>query len=290
MSIVKPCIRLAAALVVAATALSVGGGSAVHAAGAVPWTDTAVTGAIGLCDRSGHAVESGSVDTTPFVWRAVSTAPAPSPYNKPGRTATLYAFQPQPGLAPGEWSGDMLTSSTRYTNPAHPMAEATGGDLSLAGFIGEFPPRWDGLLQLRMYLAAPNEPAQSLSYAATTIKVSGSTWSVVSGGSGPCTAGNAESIESIVLPSKDTAAHSTATTPPATKQPTGVATKRPAATGSPSAAGGGSGQGTLDASGTSTGSGSSTNPLELVVIALLAAAAGGAAVTWRGRRKKGSTS
>ena len=286
MSIVKLSIRLAAVLVAAATALSTGGGSGAHAAGAVPWTDTAVTGAIGLCDSSGHAVEGGSVNTTPFVARAVSSTAAQPPYNKAGRTATLYAFQPQQGEAPGEWSGDMLTSSTYYTNPAHPMAEATGGDLSLAGFIGEFPPRWDGLLQLRLYLSAPNEPADSLSYAATTIKVTGSTWSVVSGGPAACTAGKAESIESVVLPSKDTAVHSTAPTAPATTGPTGSATKQPAASG-PSA-GATSDPDSLDAASTPSGSGGSSNTVELVVIALLAAVAGGAAVTWRGRRKNRS--
>ena len=289
MSIVKHSIRLAAALVAAATALSTGGGSAVHAAGAVPWTDTAVTGSIGLCDRSGHPVESGSVDTTPFVARAVSSVPAAPPYNKPGRTATLYAFQPRPGVAPGEWSGDMLTASTRYSNPAHPMTEATGADLSLAGFISEFPPDWDGLLQLRMYLSAPDEPAQSLSYASTTIKVNGSTWSVVSGGTGPCTAGTAESLESIVLPSKDTKArHSAGPIAPATTGPTAV-TKQPAAAGSPSPAAS-SDPGSLDAaSTTSSSSGSSSNPLELILIALLARPRRAAAVTWRGRRRKGPT-
>jgi hypothetical protein len=288
MSIVKLSMRLAAVLVTAATALSTGGGSAAYASGAVPWTDTAVTGAIGLCDSSGHAIEGGNVNTTPFVWRAVSSTAAPSPYNAAGRTATLYAFQPRQGVAPGDWSGDMLTSSTRYTNPAHPMTEATGGDLSLAGFIGEFPPAWNGLLQLRMYLSAPNQPADSLSYPATTIKVTGSTWSVVNGGTGPCTAGSAESIESIVLPKKDTKVHHTAgPTAPATTGPSAAATKQPAAAGpSPAAS---SDTGSLDAASTSSDSGSSTNPLEIVIIAVLAAAAGGAAVTWRGRRKNRST-
>jgi hypothetical protein len=286
MSIVKPSMCLAAALVAAATALSTGGGSAAHAAGAVPWTDTAVTGAIGLCDSSGHAVEGGSINSTPFVARAVSSAAAQAPYNKPGRTATLYAFQPRQDVAPGEWSGDMLTSSTYYTNPAHPMAEATGGDLSLAGFISEFPPAWNGMLQLRMYLSAPNEPADSLSYAAAAIKVTGSSWSLVSGGAtAACTAGKAESIESVVLPSKDTKIHHT--TAPTAPAPSDPATKQPAA-GVPTSGASGD-PGSLDASSTSSGSGSSTNPLEIIVIAVLAAAAGGAAVTWRGRRKSRST-
>jgi hypothetical protein len=283
--------RLAAALAVAATALSIGGGSAVYAATAVPWTDTAVTGYIGLCDRNGQPVDSGNLDTTPFVWRAVSSAAARAPYDAPGRTATLYAFQPRQDLAPGEWSGDMLTASTRYSNPVHPMAEATGDDLSLAGFVSEFPPAWDGLLQLRMYLGAPNQPAQALSYAATTIKVSGSTWSVVSGGNVPCSSGRAVSIESILLPNKALAGHSPAPSTPAGSQGTA---STPSPTIGPIGQGGadaaGIDHGALDAATTSPSASGSGNLIELVVIALLAALAGGAAVAWRHRRSPGGSS
>ena len=44
------------------------------------------------------------------------------------------------------------TASSRYTNSAHPMAAATGGDDSLEDFIEEFRPKWGGYLELRMYL------------------------------------------------------------------------------------------------------------------------------------------
>jgi hypothetical protein len=283
MSSVKAISRLAATLVVAASALSMAGASAAHAAGAVPWTDTSVTGFIGLCDSHGQPVTGGSLDSAPFVTRAVSSVAAPSPYGEAGRTATLYAFQPRQDLAPGEWSGDMLTASTRYTNPAHPMAEATGGDLSLGDFVGEFPPAWDGLVQLRLYLGAPGQPAQTLSYASTTIKVTGSTWSVVSGGTVSCTSGQATSIESILLPKKALKVHHAAhpVTPPTAASSTdksgtasGTATQPsgdvsdPVATRSASSAGG------------------STNVPELILIAVMAAALAASGIGWLRRRSQ----
>jgi hypothetical protein len=278
----KHAVRLAATFVVAATVLFTGA-SVAHAAPAVPWTDTSVTGFIGLCNSAGQSVDRGSLDTTPFVTRAVSSVAAPSSYGQAGRTATLYAFQPRQDIAPGQWSGDMLTASTRYSNPAHPMAQATGGDLSLAGFVSEFPPAWDGLIQLRLYLGAPGQPAQTLSYAATTIKVTGSTWTVVSGGNTSCTTGNATSIESILLPKKSLKVHhsaNTSTLSSAASQPGSAsnASATPGPIGAPA-------NGDLAASRTSD-SGGSTNYPELVLIAILAATAGAAAVSWLHRRSQ----
>jgi hypothetical protein len=283
MSSVKTISRLAATLVVAASALCTAGAPAAHAAGALPWTDSSVTGFIGLCDSHGHSINSGSLDSAPFVTRGVSSVAAPSPYGEAGRTATLYAFQPRQDLAPGEWSGDMLTASTRYSNPAHPTAVATGGDLSLADFVGEFPPTWDGLVQLRLYLGAPGQPAQTLSYASTTVKVTGSTWTVVSGGNVSCASGQATSIESILLPKKALKVHhasSHSTTPPTASsatdkpgaasgaaQPSGVASD-PLPTRSASSSGG------------------STNVPELILIAVMAAGLAASGVSWLRRRSQ----
>jgi hypothetical protein len=283
MSSVKTISRLAATLVVAASALSAVGTAAANATGALPWTDSAVTGSIGLCDSHGHAVTSGDLDTAPFVTRAVSSVAAPSPYGEPGRTATLYAFQPRPDLAPGEWSGDMLTASTRYSNPAHPMAEATGGDLSLADFVGEFPPAWNGLVQLRLYLGAPGQPPLTTSYASTTVRVSGSTWSVVSGGTVSCTTGQATSIESILLPKKALKVHhvaSRSTPSAATRTPAGV----PASAGTRSAQL--SGAAAPVAGGNPSSSNGSTNIPELVLIAVMAGCLALSGVGWLRRRSE----
>ena len=104
-----------------------------------PYTDPDAVGSIGLCNQAGQQITSGSVTAKPFAWRAVSTQPAPAPYNNAGRTATLVAYQPQQGLPAGDWSGAQMTSSSRYTNPANPMAAATAADQSLQDIIDGVP-------------------------------------------------------------------------------------------------------------------------------------------------------
>lgn len=172
---------------------------AIAATGGVPYTDPSATAAIGLCNRAGHQMTQGNVNTTPFVYHAVSSAPAQAPYNAPGRTATLVAYQPRQDVPAGDWSGDELTASTRYSNPAHPTAAATRNDLSLAGFLQEYPPAWEGLVQLRLFLGAPNQPAYTAAYAATNLKVTGDRWHVVGAVPVDCRSGAAQSIESILL-------------------------------------------------------------------------------------------
>jgi hypothetical protein len=194
----------------------------------VPYSDPNAVGSIGLCDAQGHQLTSGSVNTTPFAWRAVSTTAAAGPYAGPTRTAILMAYQPIDGLAPSDWSGDVLTAASRYSNPANPMAAATGGDESLAGFMTEYSPKWDGILQLRMYLDAANEPEYSLHYPALDIQVTGSTWHALDGGPVNCEAGTAVSIESILLPASKLKAppgsSSSTTTPSGSKAVAGSGT------------------------------------------------------------------
>ena len=193
----------------------------------VPYSDPNAVGYIGLCDSQGHQFTSGSVNTAPFAWRAVSTTAAAGPYAGPSRTAILMAYQPIDGLAPSDWSGDVLTASSRYSNPANPMAAATGGDESLAGFMAEYSPKWDGVLQLRMYLDAANEPEYSLHYPVLDIRVTGSTWHALDGGPVDCHAGVAESIETMLLPA------SKLKTPPGSSSPTATPGSTPATTGGP---------------------------------------------------------
>ena len=209
------------------------------ATSAVPYTDPNVVGSIGLCNQAGQQITSGSINTVPFAWRAVSTQPAQAPYDNAYRTAILMAYQPIQELAPGEWSGEQMTASSRYSNPANPMAAATAGDDSLADFISDFPMKWDNLIQLRMYLGTANAPQYSLHYPALDIQVTGDTWQAVDGGPVNCAAGTAESIESIVLsPSTTTtvpvaAGHSATTTPAGTKASTGTTPPASAGTTSP---------------------------------------------------------
>jgi hypothetical protein len=191
----------AVGLVLAGSAVMVGPAAADSG---VPYTDPDAVGYIGLCDQAGQQITSGDITTTPFAWRAVSSVPAPAPYNNVWRTAILLAYQPQQGLTPSEWSGDELTASSRYTNPANPMVAATDGDDSLQDFIEEFHPKWDGYLQLRIYLGTENAETYSVHYPALNIHVSGDTWSAVGGGAVNCNSGTSTSLESVVLPAMTT--------------------------------------------------------------------------------------
>ena len=166
---------------------------AARADGAVPYTDPAVTGSIGLCDVGGHNITSGNVHDTPFVWLAVGSTAADSRYAAPGRTAFLSAFQPRKGIDPGLWSGYVLGPSSRYTNPQHPMSQATPISSPLQDFLGRYAPSWDGLVQLRLLLGGSNRSPQTGAYDATDLRITGDTWQVVRGGTGPCRAGTAVS-------------------------------------------------------------------------------------------------
>jgi hypothetical protein len=211
--------RLSQALFIAGIALA---GSVALSAGtsatspAAPYTDPDAVGSIGLCNQSGQQITSGSVTAQPFAWRAVSTQPAPSPYNNTGRTATLVAYQPQQGLPAGDWSGTQLTSSSRYSNPANPMAAATAADQTLQNIIAEYPPKWSGFLQLRIYLGTANEQAYDQQYPSLNIQVTGDTWQAVGGSTVNCASGTAESLESALLPPTTTTAPPTTAPPSAT--------------------------------------------------------------------------
>lgn len=229
----------AAGLLLAWSAIA--GGPAGAATG-VPYTDPSATGYLGLCNQAGQQITSGSVGTVPFAWRAVSSVPAPSPYDNTGRTAVLVAYQPQQELPPGDWSGEQLTASSRYSNPTNPMAAATDGDGSLEGFLQDYPTKWDGFVELRMYLGTDDEPSYQEKYPVLDIKVTGSTWHAVGGGAVDCSSGTAESIESILLPPS-----TTTTAPTAANQPAAASTS---AGGS---SGGSGGSATTPTSGPTTG-------------------------------------
>jgi hypothetical protein len=194
-----------------------GASASASAGAATPYRDANATSSLTLCGKDGEPVSSGFVGQRPFVWRAVSSSAAPAPYDGSGRTATLFAYQPRPQVDPGEWSGDLLTASAKYSNAAHPMAVATKYDEPLSDFLDEFPTRVDGLVQLRLYLGVPRQPAYTLKYAAATIRVTGDTWQVVgSPAKANCTSGTAVSLESI-LPTSVTKKLPTANAAPATK-------------------------------------------------------------------------
>lgn len=199
----------------------------------VPYQDAAVIGGIGLCNKAGQPVSGGSIDDRPFVWRAVSAVPAPDGYAVPGGAATLLAYQPRPNVAASEWNGDTLTATSKYTNVRYPMAQATDQDFTLRDYLNEYKPMVNGLVQLRMYVAAPGQGTLNSAYPATDIVVSGSTWTVVRPTAVPCTAGDAHSseLEPTIQPLSDP-------TPTPVATPVPAATPAPAATSRPAVASG----------------------------------------------------
>jgi hypothetical protein len=178
--------------------------STAYASARLPYTDTYAHGYVGLCDKNGNNITHGSVYDKPFVWRAVSSVPAPLSFAGDGRKATLYAMQPRQGTDPMAWSGDSLTASSTYANTAVPIAQATDRDFALSDFLNEFAPQWDRLLELRIYFSAPEQGVDANTYPATDIRISGTTWSLVSGGKVNCNGGDATSPEQL-LPSSNPA-------------------------------------------------------------------------------------
>lgn len=156
------------------------------AADAPPYTDPASVGHLTLCDTTGHSITHGNIHTKPFVWRAVGSTAGNGPYrSEPGRTAALFGYQPQQGLPPDQWNGEYLTESAKYSNAALPMAGATAADPSLADYLSDYPIKWDGLVQLRMFLDAPLQPTRTDTYNSATIKISGDQWTLLDGGFEP---------------------------------------------------------------------------------------------------------
>jgi hypothetical protein len=175
--------RLALATVLAVLA-SLAGVRPAFAADAVPYNDPNATGFLVLYDKAGNAIKGGNVKDHPFAWKIVSSKAAPKPYDGNGRVATVYLYTPHEGKPPTQWSGDTITAGVAYPDPAHPTATATEKDYSLQDYLDEFPPKWNGILQLRMVLGVPGLPVQTVHYASTDIRVSGQTWHVVGGGPG----------------------------------------------------------------------------------------------------------
>jgi hypothetical protein len=167
----------------------------------LPFTDASTSAAIGFCDRGGHPITSGSIADRPFSWTAVSSAPAPEAFRKKGSRTTLYAFQPRQNVDPSQWSGKQLTAASTYSNANHPMAAGTLMDAAMVDFTS-IAPLWQGLVQVRMYYSAPNTPQHSRPYPAAVIRVTGTTWTLVSGDQNPdCRSGTSVSAEVNVVPS-----------------------------------------------------------------------------------------
>ena len=176
----------------------------------VPYTDVNATGGITLCDAQGRVRTSGRVDV-PLATTVVGATPAAAPYDGDGRTAGLFAYQPRQGVEPGEWSGQGMSGLSRYSNPRHPMAEILPRAYKVSDFVQSYPAQWDGLLQLRIYLRAPDQTTKDDTYDATSLKVTGNTWQQVgTSAGGVCGSGRAQSVARLLgLPATEPSAPKT---------------------------------------------------------------------------------
>jgi hypothetical protein len=286
--------RRVSALLLGATLLAV---PVPARADSVPFDDPAAVGTITLCDTRGHVVTHGDVRVKPFVWRAVGSRPAPAPYNAKGRTAALFGYQPIQNVDPSQWNGEYLTASGSYTNAQRPMAPATAADPTLADYLADYPPKWNGLVQLRLFLGVPQQPILTATYDAAVIRIDGNSWTLVSGGNSGCDSGTAKSAE-MVLPSvaKLGTPAPDATTDVPTKagnkagSHTSTATKPASSVVSTDSAQGGPSAGDVTGSPTAAvekAEGAGGSSVIWIVLACVAAAAAGAAGWWRLRSRAG---
>ena len=119
--------------------------------------------------------------------------------------ATLDVFQPIQYVNPGDWTGYELTDDSIFSNPVHPMAQATYADAPLIWPDKSMPPYWEGLYELRMVFSAVNKQPYDFTYPTAVIRVTGNTWTLVQGGGSSCTDGSAVSVATYLLPKSDTA-------------------------------------------------------------------------------------
>jgi len=272
------------------------------AAPSVPYTDPrAAAGYIGLCNQQGQQVTSGSIDTAPFVWRAVSTVAAPSGVSGTGRTATLYAYQPMQGLPAQYWSGEQITGTAQYSNPSFPTVVSTARDLPLSNFLNTFHPQWDGFIELRLYLDAPGSGLYVDSYATLNLYISGDQWQAVGGGSVNCNSGQAVSDEaalpgasgatSTTVPSSKSGSatnsnsNSNSPTTTTTSDPPPAGTSAPASHSAPGSSGSRVGTNAAASTALSPSNSSSNTVLIAAVAAAAVVVAVGAAVFIRRRRR-----
>jgi hypothetical protein len=251
----------------------------------LPYTDPNQAGWLTLCGVNLRPVTSGSITTKPFVWRVVSSTAAPKVYFIKGARATLFAYQPRPFTPAGAWSGTIMAPASFYSDRMHPMVQLTPIDQPLSYMTIAYPPIFDHLIQLRLYLSAPNRVADTESYAAADIQVIGKTWTLVAGGNASCTGGQAISLETVTgMPGAS-----------GTPKPQAGAAK--AGTTSPTSGSSGASTAAAGSGGSSTGGSGSVNAADAAHTSSavpIAAGLGGAvlivavlssAVIWRRRRR-----
>jgi hypothetical protein len=289
--------RVGAAATLAGLALAAASATAPFASASVtgssfkvPFKDEYAQGWLTFCNRNDQAITSGSLYTVPFAWKTISSVAPPAGYRNANARATLYAYQPIQYVDPGDWSGSELTAASEFSNPNHPVAQATNGDQPLIGFTQAYPPHWDGLVEMRMMYTAVNKPQLQQPYAMAVLKISGSKWTLVEGGGGSCSQGQGLSMETVSLPKKDLAKRETVVRG---DHGSSARTAKPAASTAGGQSSGGQSSGGSNASGTKLASSDSSTGMNGGVLAGIGV--GVLAVVWAaialiGRRRRRTAS
>jgi len=162
--------------------------SATTAAAGPPWgTDPNSVGALIFYNSAGKVVTSGNIADSPIAAYVQGSKTIRSGDTK----ATLFGYLPKQGQSPGLWSGEQLSASTTYPPTAGPLKSSTlptvsgaSGDETLQTLEADFPNTapssspYYGLYVLRL-LTSKKDEGVSVTYDSATIKVTGTTWSVV---------------------------------------------------------------------------------------------------------------
>jgi hypothetical protein len=263
---------LRAVAVAVALATTVAGGLLVNAASAdisttPPWQeagakDVNAVRTLAFYDATtGTQVTSGST-TAPFPYVVASGAVRAGDTN-----ATLFAYTPVSGTAPGAWStGTQLTATKAYPLAGAPAGVPTGvpaikgaaGDTTLANQIVAFPNAsnaagYQGVFELRLRTSSTAKGVGD-GYAVADLVVTGNTWTVY--GTAPA---KVDSTTAAVVPANGTYGTGfqvTTTVSAAGGTPTGSVTLKEGGTTIGSAVAlNGSGQATFNVSGTALAAG-----------------------------------
>jgi hypothetical protein len=252
----------------------------------LPYSDPGQAGLLTLCGPGNKPITHGNINSKPFVWRAVGGVPAPAAYRVKNAVAQLFAFQPRPYTPPEAWSGLPIVAASVYSNPDHPMIQSTPIDEPLSYFTKFFPPVWDHLVELRLYVSAPNSAEDTLRFAAADLQINGDTWTMVEGATTGCTSGTAVSREVTVG-----LAGASATLKPGQTVASGGASQAGSATPAAGSHSGTASAGTPGTSAAATSDRQSSSGGVGMLAALSALVAAFAAATggfwWRRRRRAG---
>lgn len=153
----------------------------------VPYDDPQSSGLLTLCDTSGHQVTGGKITDKPFAPIVLGQTPLDKRVAADVvPIATLYGYQPRPGVEALEFSGTAIGGPVPFTRHDKPATQVVKEAYSIANFTEIYPAKLDGYVQLRLITSAPGFGAFTTAYDTADLKVDGDNWKLVRGGNASC--------------------------------------------------------------------------------------------------------